>query len=330
MPFLLAAFLGLVLVIAPGCRTTDQTVALLAADLFNTEKAIPSPVGMGDFLVQGRACRLGEEVAAALPSHLLALDPGIQVVSNRNLKAILKEQKLQMKDLFEDTETTAGRLLPAQSLVVGFFFPGDDGEAALEAQILDLSSGEVLSAARARFPDRKAEPLDPFGDLPLEVGFSVLARIRGVRGEMVIRQGEFLHTGDLLKLKLKPNRPAHLYAFLVSSRGEANLLFPEKAGVSARVEGGELFLPASNDYYQLDNQLGKETLLVAASIDPLTDVEDLLAKLDDEADASGLVDIMDRVGTKGIVGISSDDGLSEIMRSYTGVVWLKFDFLHMP
>lgn len=328
MPVPLVAFLGLILIFAPGCRTTDRSVASLAEGLLDTEKPIPSPLGMGDFLVQGRACRLGEEVVASLPSHILELQPDMQVVSNRNLKAILAEQKLQMKDLFEDSENTAGHLLPARSLVVGFFFPGEDGEAALEAQILDLSSGEVLSAARTRFPERKAEPLDPYGDLPLEVDFTVLARIRGVRGDVQVREGDFLHTGDLLKLKLKSNRPAHLYAFLVDSRGKSSLLFPKKAGASARVEGGELYVPASNDYYQLDNQLGNESLLLAASIEPLTDVEDLLERLENE-DASGLIDILDRIGTKGIVGVSGD-GISQIMRSYTGVVWRKFDFLHLP
>ncbi|MHC4946314.1 MAG: DUF4384 domain-containing protein [Planctomycetota bacterium] len=240
-----------------------------------------------------------------------------------------------MKDLFLETGPEPGRLLPARSLLVGFFFPRSGGGTLLHAQIIDLENGRTAAAAKTYFPGRRAVPLDPFQDLPLEIAFEVTARKRGIDGEFILEEGDVLHSGDLVRVHLKPNRPAHLYVFLLDSRAGVHLLFPETPRAPARIEEGELFLPASREYYQLDRHPGEESLLVMASLAPLTGIEGLIERLDEEAmHASDLLDAAEDVGRRGIVGYScrddEGDGLSEVMRTYTGTVWRRFRITHRP
>ncbi len=299
---------------------------------------VPGPLAMGDFLLGGSSCDLGEELEAALPAYIERQKPDLQVISRQDLDTLLAVQKLQMEDLFQEGGAEPGRLLPARSLLIGFLFPREDGSTALKARILDLESGEILSTARAFFKGRRAQPRTPYDNLPLELQYLVTARIRGVEGEVLLAEGDRVYSGDRLRIRLKPNRPAFLYVFLLDSQGRARLLFPEGGRANARIEAGELLLPSSGTYFRLDRHPGKESLLMAASLEPLERIEALRLRLEEEA--AGAAEVMDAfqgLGRRGFVGVSCklDDGedgsgMDGILRSYAGVVWRRFELLHLP
>lgn len=327
-----------------GCRLTSpedgfqKAMEELTRDLIVQGKEVPSPLAMGDFLLEGKECDLGEEIAVSLPDHIVQQRPELAVITRHNFNSILDAQAMQMSDLFAESDSGPGELIPARSLLVGFLFPIDEREVNVVAHVLDLETGQTLKASRARIEGRQAKPLDRFADLPLELEFTASARIRGVEGEILVQEGDVLHSGECLRLRLKPNRPAFLYAFLLDSQGNANLLFPSPSDASARVEGRELSIPSSREYYQLDNHPGKESLLVAASLEPMTDLEDLLARLEREAaKSSDVMDALSRIGHRGFIGISRRDDTSEenkalarIMRSYSGTVWGTLAIEHLP
>jgi len=331
--------------IIPGCNTLFESdpykkdsspLARLASDIMAAEIGLSSSLLIGEFLYQGKQCDLGEETAASLPALLRRHNSALEITSLKDLKAVLDSQKLLMKDIFADSGVAPGMMPQAENMIMGFFFQGAEKEVILEAQIVSIRSGEILRAARTSFPNRCVKVMNPFADLPLEVEFLAIAKSNGEDGLKLVRQGDRLRTGDMLRIRLKPNRPAYLYCFLLDSQGDAKLLYPKKKDAPYSVDSSELLLPSSIEYYRLDAHTGNESILVAASVTPLKDVDTLLVDLAEEAaKTADLMKALRKVGEKGFVGISRpiEDGdlqIGEIMRSYSGVVWRKLDFYHLP
>lgn len=320
----------------PECGQIDSDLDRLVRDLLPDGQEIAAPLAVGDFLLSGFPTDLGDEIAAALPARLAAAIPDLHVIASRDLKTILREQKLQMSDLFAGPGPEPGNLLPARSLLTGFLFQQPSSGVQVEARIIDLESGKVMSAASALIPGRRAEVTDRYAAIPLEVEFRVVSRQRDREGEVIVHEGGELFTGDLVRIRVKPNRPAHLYLFFLDSQGNANLLHPASPRAPTRVEAGELHVPSSGEYFRLDRHPGRESLLVAASLEPLDEIEEILHRLDEAAaGGSAVIDRVQSLGLRGFVGISDSSGgldssLGEIMRSYTGTVWCLLSFEHKP
>jgi hypothetical protein len=76
-------------------------------------------------------------------------NPSFKVVE-RDLKALAQEQKLQLSDLFDVTETVPfGKLVGAEALIVAKLNVVGDG-AELYAKLVRVETGEVLSAAKVK------------------------------------------------------------------------------------------------------------------------------------------------------------------------------------
>ena len=327
-----------------GCRAVDgkgNDVPLdrLVEQLLPPGEPPPGPLVVGEILCKGRRSDLGDEVAAALPELLKRRAPGLTVLSRVDLERVLVAQRLQMGDLFLDGGVEPGRILPARTLLEGFLFPEPEGRGVrLRARVVDLETGAVLSAGGVRLVHGAPRLRFDTTELPLEVEYLVFARPWGGDAERVLREEDTLYSGDLIRVRLKPNRPAWLYLFLLDSQGDAHLLFPETPDGEARVAAGELLLPSSRTYWRLDPHPGRESLLVAASLNPIRGIADLLDELDAGAARLRSEAVLQRVrdaGRKGMAGISNpsagvEGALDGVLRSYTGVIWKRFDFLHAP
>jgi len=320
---------------APEKDTVEETLGMLTHDLLAMERGVPSPIAVGDFLFHGNRCDLGEEIEAALPALLSAAAPDLDIVSHKELEAILEQQKLNTSDLFDSSGPELGGLLAGSSLVLGSIFQHEGG-TWIVANLVEVGSGRYLSGARTFLPGRILETLEPDRrDLPLEVEFQVFARRSGSDDEIVVRDGTRLKSGDRVRMAVRINRPAHLYVFFLDSQGQAHFLHPRFSGGLSIVSDQETFLPQDRSYFRLDRHPGTESLLVAAALDPLEEIEDLLVRLDEiAAGRSVLMGVVKELGIKGFVGISGSpdrpEHLPAVLRSYSGVAWRIVNFTHLP
>lgn len=105
----------------------------------------------------------------------------------------------------------------------------------------------------------------------------------------VLPSGETLHTGDPIVFGLKVSKRAYAYLFQRKAQGQVEVLFPSAnmPGLSNPVAAGTLVrVPPDGQVFRLDDKdLGTETLYVAVSERPLSNLETALAQL--EANPSG-------------------------------------------
>ena len=98
--------------------------------------------------------------------------------------------------------------------------------------------------------------------------------------EFRLTPGEALYSGDKFRLHVKPDRPLFLYAFLYTSSGQAQVLFPARdvPMKNPLQEGLEVTIPPGG-FWPLDQQTGTETLFLAASDKPRHDYEKIPREL---------------------------------------------------
>jgi hypothetical protein len=88
----------------------------------------------------------------------------------------------------------------------------------------------------------------------------------------VHRSGETLHTGDEIRFRLEPSRPAFVYVLLLSSQGTSARLFPlPELGLNNPLPAGASVTvpPPEGVRLQLDAHTGVEHLQIVASSTPL-------------------------------------------------------------
>jgi hypothetical protein len=122
----------------------------------------------------------------------------------------------------------------------------------------------------------------------IEMKYGVLARPKD-GGEIAHHtNGAPLHTGDGLQFTAEINQPAYVYILLLSSTGEASLLFPQPdIGLQNPLPAGkEIRIPKGADMFELDDKTGTETFQILASAKPLPDIEQRLANLGKGRDSS--------------------------------------------
>jgi hypothetical protein len=99
----------------------------------------------------------------------------------------------------------------------------------------------------------------------------------------VLPSGETLHTGDPIVFGLKVSRKSYAYLFQRKSQGQIEVLFPSASipGLTNPVAPGTLVrVPPDGQVFRLDDKdLGAETVYVAVSEKPLTDLEAALAQV---------------------------------------------------
>lgn len=108
----------------------------------------------------------------------------------------------------------------------------------------------------------------------------------GSSQSLIHRSGDRLTAGDGFRLVLRPSVQAHVYVLLLSSQGEASVLYPDpRMGLANPAPGGSEIAIPPDGLFVLDETPGTETLQVLVSAKPLTDLESRLAAMTGKPDA---------------------------------------------
>lgn len=96
-----------------------------------------------------------------------------------------------------------------------------------------------------------------------------------------IKKDTQLETGAKLKFLVEPLSQGSVYLLLLDSADEIHVLYREAA---SRPEGSSpAYVPPGSQWFELDDSAGRETFFLLASVDPLTELEALLDRLDADA-----------------------------------------------
>ena len=120
------------------------------------------------------------------------------------------------------------------------------------------------------------------------------------KGKVIPVQNETsLRAGDRLKLFFEPKSDQHLYLLHISSQGELTPLFPAAAQPAKVARGTKVFIPAGNNWFELDAHPGQEKFFLIATAERLDRLEELCARhtaLKDKADVQTSADeILDEI-----------------------------------
>ena len=116
-----------------------------------------------------------------------------------------------------------------------------------------------------------------------DFGFTIIARTNSdvvTRGEtpvgkeIILKENDVLKSGDYFQIKLKAESDIYLYLLLLDSSGVLNGF--EHGYVAA---GTSLGIPGTEQWYQLDDSVGRETIYIVSSGDKIADFEDRLLKI---------------------------------------------------
>ncbi len=120
------------------------------------------------------------------------------------------------------------------------------------------------------------------------------------KGKVVSVQNETtLRAGDRLKLFFEPKNDQYFYLLHISSQGELTPLFPAAAQPAKVAARTQLFIPAGNNWFELDAHPGQEKFFLIATAERLDRLEELCARhtaLKDKADVQSSTDaILDEI-----------------------------------
>jgi hypothetical protein len=126
------------------------------------------------------------------------------------------------------------------------------------------------------------------------------------KGKVVSVQNETtLRVGDRLKLFFEPKSDQYFYLLHISSQGELTPLFPAAAQPAKVVRGTKMFIPADNNWFELDAHPGQEKFFLIATAERLDRLEELCArhtalknKADLQASADEILDEIKRLRQK--------------------------------
>lgn len=132
----------------------------------------------------------------------------------------------------------------------------------------------------------------------IEVDVRVEAVKRGETQALIHRSGDPLAGGDGFRIVLRPSLPSHVYVLLLSSQGEASMLYPNPAmGTRNPADGGAEIAIPPDGLFVLDATPGTETVQLIVSKVPLTDLEARLAALEGGADPAQPKRVLETVGS---------------------------------
>jgi hypothetical protein len=120
------------------------------------------------------------------------------------------------------------------------------------------------------------------------------------KGKVVSVQNETsLRAGDRLKLFFEPRSDQYFYLLHISSQGELTPLFPAEAKPAKVAAGTQVFIPAGNNWFELDAHPGQEKFFLIATAERLDRLEELCTRhtaLTDKADVQSSTDaILDEI-----------------------------------
>lgn len=133
--------------------------------------------------------------------------------------------------------------------------------------LIFLSSGLWIIS----FPDPAvAEEVN----LQFQWAFGALKKANGSKFEAVTRD-TVLKTGDQIKFFLNVNQDCFVYLIYRSSQGELSVLFPKRFQLLSTeyTVAGNHYIPADDQWFELDEHTGEERFYLLASVKRLTELE---------------------------------------------------------
>ena len=114
-------------------------------------------------------------------------------------------------------------------------------------------------------------------NLQFQWAFGALKKANGSKFEAVTRD-TVLKTGDQIKFFLNVNANSFIYLVYRSSQGELSVLFPKRFQLqsSEYTAEGNYYIPADDQWFELDEHTGEERFYLLASIKRLTELETLI------------------------------------------------------
>ncbi|MDP2646282.1 MAG: FlgO family outer membrane protein [Desulfobacterales bacterium] len=234
----------------------------------------------------------------------------------------VKERSLVDRIMGENVELSAADIqqkLAADVLITGTFMVLEN-EVEISVRAIDLATAQAIAARSSTIPIKEVRVLltpdetgsprkDEQTELTLSLQVLAIKTIDGVEREILIKSGDTLYSRDQIKVNLKVDKACFLYVLYYNSTGEAGVLFPNpKIALDNNVAGGkEISLPGENLAFELDENTGTESLYFVASLKPMDDVSNLLAKMEkagsaDKRQLGG--QLRGAIGTRGFVTTS--------------------------
>jgi hypothetical protein len=157
---------------------------------------------------------------------------------------------------------------------------------------------------------------------PAKVTVELVARpgtASGPAQDFTVRDGGVLRSGDGVQLRLESDVDAYVYVIAYGSSHSAVLLHPFSARPDDAMirKGQRALIPGSGVFLPLDSREGRETLFTIVSDVPLTDISDLLPRIEaHEGDLNAITDMLGaaypsarrlsfkHIGAKPLVGVA--------------------------
>jgi S1-C subfamily serine protease len=108
--------------------------------------------------------------------------------------------------------------------------------------------------------------------------FTARGTPKGVPGKVLIEQQGVLQSGDEFQVSFNASQDAYVYLFIKDSKGEVGLL-PKIRQPMRVIKDNKYVIPAKDDWFWLDENVGKETIYIIATENPLDDTESVLSTL---------------------------------------------------
>jgi hypothetical protein len=93
-----------------------------------------------------------------------------------------------------------------------------------------------------------------------------------------VSPGDTLYTNDYIELRVAVNVRAYVYVVQWFPNGNLTVLFPSRGDVALDPYIPTRIPPAPNDWYQLDEEVGTETVYVIAARAPISGIDEALGK----------------------------------------------------
>ena len=113
------------------------------------------------------------------------------------------------------------------------------------------------------------------------IGKTSAIATRGTTGgetvEKIIKDGDTLYSDDYCRINFKTDQDAYAYVLYYDSSGNLHQLYPDLGTeIHQKVKGKTKYtIPAGeNNWFQLDNRSGRETVFVLASDKPISDLKE--------------------------------------------------------
>jgi len=125
-------------------------------------------------------------------------------------------------------------------------------------------------------------------DINFLYAFGAHVRPQGSGKVVPVQNETTLQAGDRLKLFFEPKSDLNFYLLHMSSQGELTLLYPVEAKPAGIAPGIQVFIPAGNQWFELDAHPGQEKFFLIAAADRLERLEELCARHAASQDAADL------------------------------------------